>query len=236
MFDLEKQIAEWRREMLAAGISRPEILSELESHLRDDLKKEARKGSSVDNAFETAKLRLGHGEMLKNEFSKLRGTSASSKRMKTAVFVLAGIPNAHSDVSIDTAESNIEPRWATYCKTIVFLMPAAILFALSAMFIVPEEKSVWAIYGEGTYPGWIPQLIHLNFDLIYFMKDHLFNLLGATLFALVLVELRFRAWPRYRRAVLGAATFSLSSLVVLSFFALFLMAALSNVQLLKHAK
>jgi len=37
MFDLKKQIETWRAEMRAAGITRPEILNELESHLREDV-------------------------------------------------------------------------------------------------------------------------------------------------------------------------------------------------------
>jgi len=37
MFNLEPSIAEWRRQMLAAGVKTPVPLEELESHLRDEL-------------------------------------------------------------------------------------------------------------------------------------------------------------------------------------------------------
>ena len=37
MFNLEQSIADWRRQMLAAGIKMPVPLEELESHLREDI-------------------------------------------------------------------------------------------------------------------------------------------------------------------------------------------------------
>ena len=37
MFNLETAVAEWRQELLAAGIKAPEPLEELESHLREEI-------------------------------------------------------------------------------------------------------------------------------------------------------------------------------------------------------
>jgi len=37
MFDLEEKIAEWRRQMLVAGIKTPAPLDELEGHLREEI-------------------------------------------------------------------------------------------------------------------------------------------------------------------------------------------------------
>ena len=37
MSDLEQSIAEWRKQMLAAGIETPVPLEELEIHLREDI-------------------------------------------------------------------------------------------------------------------------------------------------------------------------------------------------------
>jgi hypothetical protein len=36
MFNLEQSLLEWRRQMQSAGVSNPEIVDELESHLRED--------------------------------------------------------------------------------------------------------------------------------------------------------------------------------------------------------
>jgi len=39
MFELEKSIADWRRQMLAAGIKSPLPLEELEIHLREEIER-----------------------------------------------------------------------------------------------------------------------------------------------------------------------------------------------------
>jgi hypothetical protein len=40
MFNLEQSIAEWRQQMLAAGIKTPATLNELESHLREEFERQ----------------------------------------------------------------------------------------------------------------------------------------------------------------------------------------------------
>jgi hypothetical protein len=40
MFDLEKSIAEWRTQMLAAGIKTPVPMEELEIHLREEIEQQ----------------------------------------------------------------------------------------------------------------------------------------------------------------------------------------------------
>lgn len=72
MFDLDKAIAEWRRQMLASGIKSADILDELESHLRDDFEEQLRSGLNEEQAFQTAKLRIGQAGALQTEFAKLR--------------------------------------------------------------------------------------------------------------------------------------------------------------------
>jgi len=71
MFDLEKAIADWRQQMVAAGVKNGEVLNELESHLRDDIEQQMRTGLAPQRAFETAVERMGHGQALKREFEKM---------------------------------------------------------------------------------------------------------------------------------------------------------------------
>ncbi|MGO8763935.1 MAG: hypothetical protein ACLQSR_02225 [Limisphaerales bacterium] len=40
MFNIEEAIAEWRRQMLAAGIEAPVPLEELENHLREEIEQQ----------------------------------------------------------------------------------------------------------------------------------------------------------------------------------------------------
>ena len=70
MFDREQSIAEWRRQMLAAGIKTPVPLEELEIHLREDIEQQMRSGFSEQEAFGSAIKKIGRPRLLKTEFQK----------------------------------------------------------------------------------------------------------------------------------------------------------------------
>ncbi|MGA9452679.1 MAG: permease prefix domain 1-containing protein [Verrucomicrobiia bacterium] len=84
MFDLERSIAEWRRQMLAAGIKTPVPLEELESHLREDIAQQMQSGLSAQQAFDTAAKRIGHAPVLKREFKKIGAPMEMQKIIKLA--------------------------------------------------------------------------------------------------------------------------------------------------------
>jgi hypothetical protein len=73
MFDLEQSIAEWRRQMLAAGIKTPVPLEELEIHLREEIEQQIKPGTNPQQAFENSVQRIGHANDLKSEFKKICG-------------------------------------------------------------------------------------------------------------------------------------------------------------------
>jgi len=79
MFDLEKSIAEWRRQMLAAGIQTPVPLEELEIHLREDVEQLAKSGQDKQTAFAAAVEKIGSGHMLGNEFGKVEPRRGSRR-------------------------------------------------------------------------------------------------------------------------------------------------------------
>jgi hypothetical protein len=69
MFNLEQSIAEWRKQMLAAGIKKP-VQEELESHLREEIERQMKSGIGRQQAFEVAIKTIGRGAELKKEFKK----------------------------------------------------------------------------------------------------------------------------------------------------------------------
>jgi len=73
MFDLESAIADWRRQMLAAGITTPVPLEELELHLREEIERQIQTGATEQNAFEMAAKQVGQPTRLKAEFRKAGG-------------------------------------------------------------------------------------------------------------------------------------------------------------------
>jgi hypothetical protein len=79
MFNLEKSITDWRRQMLAAGIKTPVPLKELESHLRDEIERQMKSGRSEAEAFTTAVQKIGQGHTVQNEFEKVEETEGERK-------------------------------------------------------------------------------------------------------------------------------------------------------------
>lgn len=76
MFDLEKAITDWRRQMIAVGLKKVEALDELESHLRDEMERQMQAGLTTRQAFENGIESIGSGHALKNEFGKVSGPSS----------------------------------------------------------------------------------------------------------------------------------------------------------------
>jgi hypothetical protein len=70
MFDLEKSIVNWRRELITAGVTAGDILDELENHLREDVEQQVRSGVDAATAFNAALKRVGEPGALKAEFAK----------------------------------------------------------------------------------------------------------------------------------------------------------------------
>jgi hypothetical protein len=70
MFNLEQSIAEWRRQMLAAGIKTPVPLEELEIHLREEIERQMGSGLAEQKAFEISVPQIGQPQALNHEFKK----------------------------------------------------------------------------------------------------------------------------------------------------------------------
>jgi hypothetical protein len=86
MFNLEEQIKAWRSELVCRGIKRPEVLDELESHLREQIDQLK---SSDEEAFRAAVRQLGESKDLKREFSKVSRNRWFFRENPIALNVLA---------------------------------------------------------------------------------------------------------------------------------------------------
>jgi len=114
MFDLEQFIAEWRRQMRAAGIQTPVPLEELESHLREDVERQMKSGLKAQEAFEVSVRQIGQPAMLKNEFKKVERTL-----MTKILIILLGI------VGVLVGTAFILPALAKYREQGVMVHDAA---------------------------------------------------------------------------------------------------------------
>lgn len=93
MFDLDQAISKWRQQMATGGIKAPDVLDELESHLRDDVAERMRSGLSVEQAFEAAVQQMGTVGGLKTEFAKVGRTNERLRRQLKGICcgALAGL-------------------------------------------------------------------------------------------------------------------------------------------------
>jgi hypothetical protein len=88
MFDLKTQIEEWRRTVAAHLGDRPDVLDELETHLRDDIERRVRAGAPPEEAWEQARVQLGEPRVLSAEFAKVAGRAWLPARI-AAIAVIA---------------------------------------------------------------------------------------------------------------------------------------------------
>jgi len=213
MFDLEQAIADWRKQMLAAGIKTPVPLEELESHLREEIEREIKSGQSEQLAFGLAGRQIGETHILKNEFAMAGETI--NELLKRLLCALAGIPNYQLATNMNTSNSNPERGWVTYLKSAVWIFPALFVWMGCCVFVVPKLKELSSISKTE-----LPQLIQFELAVADVIKMNF--LLGALMFltVLVLLEWRWCGWSRYRRLFFGIAGF------FLNFSALFVLASL----------
>ena len=68
MFYLEKSIADWRKQMLTAGVKTPVPMEELEIHLREEIEQQMKSGLNEQDVFNSAVQKIGQGRILNNEF------------------------------------------------------------------------------------------------------------------------------------------------------------------------
>jgi hypothetical protein len=99
MFDLQESVAEWRRQMLAAGIKSPVTLDELELHLREEIERLTESGLDEPAAFIAAVKNLGPAQALRDEFAKAGGMNMM-KRRKLAGFFYAAVLGVYTLATI----------------------------------------------------------------------------------------------------------------------------------------
>jgi hypothetical protein len=91
MFNLEQSIAEWRQQMLAAGIKTPVPLEELENHLREDIAQQMQSGLSAQQAFGIAVKKIGRAPELKREFKKVSAPMETQEVIKLAGVIFVAL-------------------------------------------------------------------------------------------------------------------------------------------------
>jgi hypothetical protein len=89
MFDLEQAVADWRKQMLAASIKTPVPLEELESHLREEIERQAEAGLSEMEAFKASVQKIGPAQVVQNEFRKVEAIKENRRWQLVQIMLVA---------------------------------------------------------------------------------------------------------------------------------------------------
>ena len=89
MFNLEKSIADWRRQMLAAGIKTPVPLEELEIHLREEIERQTGAGLSETEAFKASVRKIGPAQAVQSEFRKVEAIKTDRQWQQVEIALVA---------------------------------------------------------------------------------------------------------------------------------------------------
>jgi leader peptidase (prepilin peptidase)/N-methyltransferase len=206
MFNLDQAIAEWRRQMLAAGIKTPVPLDELENHLRDDVEQQVQSGSEEQQAFEASVLRIGKAGALKREFMKVGETWQVLQRK--VVWALIGIA-----FLICWIQFGRSPAAAlVYGLLVAGLIVAT--FIDFKHFIIPNEITIGGILSGFLFSILWPQMHGQNHLLAGMLQSLLGMGVGAGLVYLVL-RLGKLAFGRVRLVLLGETKIVLTDTAIL---------------------
>lgn len=229
MFNLETSITNWRTQMLAAGLWDATALDELEGHLRDDIELQIRTGRSVEDAFTRATQQIGQAPHLRTEFAKTGETLW--EQIRHILFIHLPLPKLQfaNHTNMNTTSSNSEPRWATYSKTVTFIMPALMIWIATTLFVLPKLRQICQVSGTVA-----PKPMLFILDVSDLFKNYLFVSIIVFFCVLMLLEWRSRTWARHRRLIFGVAAFTLNSAVLIAVTAMFILAVLAGSRLLPH--
>jgi hypothetical protein len=158
MFNLEQTIAEWRRQMRAAGIKTPVPLEELEIHLRDEIDQQMKSGLAEQEAFNSGVQKMGQAHALQNEFKKVGETKILNKYvMKKFIhgIILAvfgfGCLFVWGILSLAPAVRRADPMLPAFTVFCISLRP--VLIALPAL---AAAYCVWVWFRKADrVPSWV---------------------------------------------------------------------------------
>jgi hypothetical protein len=145
MFEIEKEIKLWREEMIRGGIKKPEVLDELESHLRTETQHQIETGHGAEKAFQNAVQKIGAPATLKNEFEKA-GSTLARKRFTVLIAAIFSLSFAYVLVCLIfglgiAAEMSLpQQRWGAAAILLAALLGWGGFFSSRFFPVVANEK------------------------------------------------------------------------------------------------
>jgi len=177
MFNLDQAVADWRRQMAAAGIESAEVLDELESHLRDDVERQVCSGAEAQRAFDSAVRRMGSAQALRREFAKSGRADEPRRRrfMKCLCFTFAaGVLLINTWTLIEFDLSVLERLAGSCAVALAALYLASVPFLHRMLSGVAHARLLGAVKIAGWFVVLLPigallaavHVIHLEIGII----------------------------------------------------------------------
>ena len=118
--------------------------------------------------------------------------------------------------------------WRTYLRAIVFLIPSALAWSFAGEFLLPRVQLIWRQAGlTASNAQWLMD------SSSSFTRSMPYSFAAAFLI-LVLVEILWSAWPRFRRIVVACATLIFHTAVLADITSIAIAACLAAPLLAKH--
>lgn len=173
MFNLEQAIANWRRQMLAAGIKSPVPLEELEIHLRDEIERQMESGLEPQAALVAAMEKIGQIQTLKAEFIKIGGVKKSNRLEQKVVFVLSICVFCGMLPLAVYILHKYDMSWGWRLAGLANIGAVALAIVgcrrINALFpVIPDPRKRWAIGISASVPGTAGMVTFMNFILPHF--------------------------------------------------------------------
>src|SRR5262245_3408448 len=174
MRDLEEKIADWRRQMNAGGIKTPALLDELESHLRDDVERQVRSGSSTQQAFEAAARRIGQASELKMAFARAGGApTALPKLMGVVCVVLLGFILLLSGFTFFEMEMSLGEQIGAYAAVaFTLLIACGWRYVTPFLPVIPNKRKRMVVGAVCILSGFLCASFFCNVILPRFERNH----------------------------------------------------------------
>jgi hypothetical protein len=155
MFNLEQAIADWRKQMLAAGIKTPVPLEELEIHLREEIERQMKSGMAAQHAIEIAVKKIGPAKSFENEFQKAGLFTLKLPERITFVvvgicFAVAGLGVLSLGIFARTQDWTKSPE-VSHLLVIAYILHAAMLAGGLFLTICGCKKVSWLPKKRGKY-------------------------------------------------------------------------------------
>ena len=101
-----------------------------------------------------------------------------------------------------------------YFQAVATIAPTLFIWVFANVFLVPKLHYIWELVGlTHSKAQWF-------MDESFFLMHHIQVIFGAVVLVIVILELRYRAWPRYRRAVITTLTVLIHTTVLIGITAI----------------